>query len=468
MSECIKYAIIYEIKKSEKYQKDYYHPCDVAIGYVGNDNYFYGKNRKYKIFPKTINDKFTVTVHDVEPLLLKSQFKKIDELLDAKLFESYNNYYQLEYSEEINEVMLKIVKNKNVIEECDKMFFDNQNIKNEEPQNDLQQIYQTLNKTVIGQEDTLKGVFANIVANKLLIERDLPKEKIKKMKSNIFINGATGTGKTFMIDEITKRLGIKYIKVDANDYTVAGYIGDDVNNIVYDLYNKCNKDLEQAETGIVIIDEIDKLACPNNEAEITTKAVQEALLTLMEGKEIVINRKTGENIIFDTSRLTVIVMGACAGIEEVAKKRIAPSTLGFGGNISAKEENKKITYETEDYVKYGFIPEFIGRFSIIYQTNDLEIEDFINIIKNSFASPYLLQKEKFALLGYDFNLNDEQIYEIAVAAKKLNTGARGIKKVIEQKCEDLLFSVIMGNPVTDKNDDNPKQMVLEKDKNYQF
>lgn len=458
----VKYALIYEMKKSNKYNKYYYHLCDVAVGYVDGDC-FLERNNKYKIFPASLDDKFTVCVYDIEPLVIKNPKEKLEDLLDKRLFEDYDNYYQLYYSEQNDECMLKKVQGKNIIAECDKIFL---NIDSYANNDNYKVIYQDLCHTIIGQDDVLKGVFAHIVANKRLNDCGLPKDKIKKMKCNIFLNGGTGTGKTFMIDEITKRLGIKYIKVDANDYTAAGYVGEDVNNIIYDLYQLCNENLEQAETSIIVIDEVDKLACLNNDEEITTKAVQAALLTLMEGKKITIGRKSGESVVFDTSRLTIVAMGACAGIEKIAEKRIAPSTLGFGQDIAKSKDNKKIIYEPEDYIKYGFMPEFIGRFPAIYQTNELEIEDFIRIMTDSNYSPYLLQQELFSIFDCPFNLSDEQIREIAVAAKKLNTGARGIKKVIEQTCEDLLFKVVVDEPKKEATKRNQKRLTQSKNKGY--
>lgn len=461
----VKYAVIYEMKHSSKYNKYYYHPCDIVVGYSDGDNFVY-EDKKYKIFPKSINDEYTVCVYDIEPLISKNPNKKLDDLLSNLLLERYSDFYQLYFSDEIGEVMLKKVKNKNVIEACNKMFFEGV-FDDEKDKNDLQAMYNDLCDTIIGQDNVLKGVFAHIVANHRLNNSGLPKDKISKMKSNIFINGETGTGKTFMVDEITKRLGIKYIKVDANDFTAAGYVGDDVNSIIYDLYDSCKENLEQAETGIVVIDEIDKLACPNNDAAVTTKAVQSALLTLMEGKKIVINRKKGENIVFDTSRLTFVVMGACAGIEEIAKKRLKPSTLGFGNNSNKQSEKEKVIYETEDYIAYGFMPEFMGRFSAVYQTNALEIEDLMRIMKFSNLSPYLLQQERFAALGYNLSFSDDQLMEIAIEAKKSKNGARGIKKSIEQICEDLLFEAVIKCSPLEMSAQNKKTLVMDKYKNYQ-
>lgn len=461
----VKYAVIYEMKHSSKYNKYYYHPCDIVVGYSDGDN-FVCEDKKYKIFPQSINDEYTVCVYDIEPLIAKNPNKKLDDLLSNLLLEKYSNFYQLYVSDEIGEIMLKKVKNKNVIEACNKMFFEDI-FNDKKDKNDLQAMYNDLCGTIIGQDNVLKGVFAHIVANHRLNNSDLPKDKISKMKSNIFINGETGTGKTFIVDEITKRLGIKYIKVDANDFTAAGYVGEDVNSIIYDLYDACKENLEQAETGIVVIDEIDKLACPDNNATVTTKAVQSALLTLMEGKKIVINRKKGENVVFDTSRLTFVVMGACAGIEQIAAKRISPSTLGFGNDSNRSTDTEKIIYETEDYITYGFMPEFMGRFSALYQTNKLDTYSLMRIMKDSKLSPYLLQKEFFAALGYNFVLSDEQLMDIAIEAEKSKNGARGIKKAIDKLCEEVLFSAVINLSSSKECDNNNKQLVINKCKNYQ-
>lgn len=465
MGEQIKYAIIYEMKHSKKYNKYYYHPCDVVVGYVDGDNFIY-KDKKYKIFPKSINDKYTVCIYDIEPLVVKNPNKKLDDLLSNLLLEKYSDFFQIYFSDETSEVMLKRVKNKNVIAECNKMFFENIN-NGKKDEDNLQIIYNDLCNTIIGQDDVLKGVFAHIVANQCLNNSNLPKDKISKMKSNIFINGETGTGKTFIIDEVTKHLGVKYIKVDANDFTAVGYVGDDVNNIIYDLYDLCNENLEQAETGVVVIDEVDKLAYSGQDNGVTTKAVQSALLTLMEGKKIVIDRKKGEKVIFDTSRLTFVVMGACAGIEEIAKKRLKPSTLGFNTNNNQQSDKEKIIYEAEDYVSYGFMPEFMGRLSAIYQTNTLEIDDLMKIMKDSKLSPYLLQQERFAVLGYNLFLSDEQLMDIAIKAKKSKNGARGIKKAFEQICEDLLFEAVIKYSPLEMSTENKKTLVNVKHNNYQ-
>lgn len=440
----IEFGLLFKVVRNET--TAYLKIEDVMIGYENTNNEFGSKFKNFPILNKdTIKEndevvyiidigyqKYLKGSRRLEDAVAKMYFEYVGKKFKINLNDDNCHLIEIQDKSEINLYYEMLKRNKNIN--------INVNITKEEPilKEDINEIYEELINTIIGQEDVLKRVFAQIYANNKIVNSNLSKDEVKKMKSNIFINGPTGSGKTFMIEEILSKFSIPYVIVDANDYTAAGFDGTNINDILLKLYNICEKDIEKAEKAIVMIDEIDKLASNDSQEKIATTAVQSALLTLMEGKSVNIEVEKNNFILFDTSKLTFITTGACTGIEN---NRIEKS-IGFNSNI-----NKEISLKnkTEDYVKYGFMPEFIGRFAAIYQTKKLTKDDFVKIIKHSKKSPYLMQKRKFEVLGYDFNLSEEEINEVVDKAIKLDCGARGLKSVINEMSEELLFNVVMNN-----------------------
>ena len=454
------------VLKLKHYQGNtYVMPIDCTIAHVNNKNEAYVGDKKYRIVT-TKNYRYTDVgffAPDQElifDIFKDGEEKDIDEALN-KLFQEYIGVYY----------KVKIVNDKkasfeNVLDEeeikiCDELFFNEKSLDNKIEKTN-KEIYEELINTIIGQDEVVRGVFAHLLANKKIISYDLPNDETRKMINNIFINGPTGTGKTFIVEEIAKRLDIPVKIVDANDYTIAGFVGQDINNIILDLVEHCDGNIEQAQKAIIYIDEIDKIASTDSHDKVTTTGVQAGLLKMMEGKEIRIDTKelgAKKTMLFDTAKLTFICSGACSGIEDITNKRINPSSIGFGNEINKEIENNN-QHTTRDLVKYGFIPEFIGRFSRIYQTNQLSKEMLKRILTSSLKSPYLYQKRKFELLGSYFELTDEELDRVIDKAYDMNTGARGLNNIVNEMCEELLASVVIDENELDSDSNKQKVKTL--------
>lgn len=249
---------------------------------------------------------------------------------------------------------------------------------------------------------------------------------------NILINGSTGVGKTEIFRVLKKYIDIPYVIVDANDYTAAGYQGKNIEDMLLSLLSSVDGDLEKAEKGILIIDEVDKLSQTNSHiSQVNQRDVQEALLKLLEDKVYNINYKS-KNYSFNTSKLLVVCMGSWSRIDLSEQK-----VVGFG-NKMVKKSYSDIT--REDIVKNGMIPEFVGRFPVLVQMNELNYDSFIKILKskNSFIN---LNKKFFSKLGVELVFDDSAINAIAREADRNNYGARGLDEIIEKALYMATFEI---------------------------
>lgn len=281
-------------------------------------------------------------------------------------------------------------------------------------------IYDKVSKTVICQDEQIKTIATAIAKNSILDEPSL--------KSNLLICGPTGVGKSEIFRSISSNFNIPISFEDSNEYTAASYKGKDVNEMLIHLYNNADNDLERAQKGILIIDEIDKKA--GSEHETFTSAVINSLLKMMEGHTYNISVPNGGQIDFNTSFLTFAFLGAFSGIEEYSTKR---RTLGFiTDEEKENQDNLENIYNEETLKKYGLLPEFLGRCDTIVTMNRLLEEDFIKIINTSDKSQLLLYKDFFLKRGIRFIYDDATIEAIAKEAVKLNRGARSIKKIVEK------------------------------------
>lgn len=314
---------------------------------------------------------------------------------------------------------------------------------------DTKKIYEELRKKIIAQDEPINKILTSIWRNYSASEDEKSK--------NIFVNGQTGVGKTEIFRTISKLMNVPCIIEDANDFTISGYQGRDVNEMLIDILRSCNGDVEKAQKGILIIDEIDKLAQSSNEG-IATTGVQQALLKLVEDGVFPI-RYNGSLINFNTKKLIVVALGAFSSIE------VATPCMGFDKSI-AKKEYKDITLE--DIVKYGMIPEFIGRFSTLVPMNSLNEDNLFDITKNSEISALKIEREFLKSNGIDLLCDDEVIKKIAKEAYKLKTGARSIETIISKTLNDAMFEISF-NPNTFKEleinsetIENPKKYILRK------
>lgn len=308
-------------------------------------------------------------------------------------------------------------------------------IKNKSSKLDLltpEDIYLELNNFVVGQ-DKAKKAMSIAVANHL---QRIYNPSIQK--SNLLIMGPTGSGKTELVRSISKIVSLPYVVVDATTFTAEGYVGEDVSSILVQLFEASEGKKNIAERGIVFIDEVDKLASSKRSSEnIGTIAVQQALLKMMEGGMVKIypsgsKKDNGTPILIDTSKILFICSGAFPGLDEEDAPVIGLDSL---------EKKKREILNTKKLQKYGLIPEFIGRIPVLTSTETLSKKDLINILtepENSLTSQY---KNLFHNYGVNIEFSKKFLNEIAEEALKLDTGARGLKTILEEKLEPLFFNI---------------------------
>lgn len=362
-------------------------------------------------------------VRKIDPIIcdfcINLLFEKVDE--DQEILETKQNLRLLGKSmKSLDTTVKKSVETANI----------DKNI-------DLAEIISNVTDVIKGQDEHVKTISTAIFKNQRIDQVEL--------KSNLILLGDSGSGKTEIIKLLANEFKLPYIIEDATRYTEAGYVGASIDDMIYNLYKAAGSNIAKAQKGILVIDEGDKKGAAGDVGrDVSGESVLFSLLKIIEGSNVpIINGYSGTIGYLDTSKLTIVFIGAFPKLVQIREKRLKKKgVIGFGTLVETKEEQIK-DYIAEDFIAGGFPKEFVGRFDTIVELNKLTTDNLVDIILNSKKSTFMHYVQALEAKGIKLVYTDEVINEIAAVAQKLDIGARGIKKIVQEMFKGIMYNVLV-------------------------